>query len=71
MFEASRLREFASIEVRKRVCYAHRRILEAIEEGIPEVARRRAEHDIKAYAEILSTAAHAAGDPVDQGSASE
>lgn len=61
MFEASRLREFASTEVRKRVCFAHRRILEAIEEGIPDIARRRAEHDIRAYAEILATAASGGG----------
>ena len=66
MFEASRLREFASIEVRKRVCFAHRRILEAIEEGIPEIAKRRAEHDIQAYAEILATAAGKASSPDNQ-----
>jgi GntR family transcriptional regulator, transcriptional repressor for pyruvate dehydrogenase complex len=57
MFEASKLREFASIELRKRVCVAHRKILEAIEAGDTERARRRAEIDIEAYARILEAAA--------------
>lgn len=57
MFEASKLREFASIELRKRVCVAHRKILEAIEAGDSERARRRAEIDIEAYARILEAAA--------------
>jgi GntR family transcriptional regulator, transcriptional repressor for pyruvate dehydrogenase complex len=57
MFEASKLREFASIELRKRVCVAHRKILEAIEAGDSERARRRAEIDIEAYARILDAAA--------------
>ena len=57
MFEASRLREFASIEVRQRVCRAHTKILAAIEAGDHELARRRAETDIEAYAKILDSAA--------------
>lgn len=56
MFEASKLREFASIELRKRVCRAHEKILEAIEKGDSEGARRRAEIDIEAYARILEAA---------------
>lgn len=61
MFEASKLREFASIELRKRVCIAHRKILEAIEQGDAERARRHGEVDIKAYAKILEDAAAGAG----------
>ena len=56
MFEASRLREFASTDVRQRVCRAHSKILAAIEAGDHELARRRAETDIKAYAKILDSA---------------
>jgi GntR family transcriptional repressor for pyruvate dehydrogenase complex len=61
MFEASKLREFASIELRKRVCRAHAKILEAIEAGDAERARHRAQIDIEAYARILDAAATAAG----------
>ncbi|MCT2557509.1 FadR family transcriptional regulator [Tsuneonella sp. YG55] len=57
MFEASKLREFASLELRQRVCLAHRKILEAIEGRDSERARRRAEIDIEAYARILDSAA--------------
>lgn len=57
MFEASKLREFASIDLRKRVCLAHRKLLEAIEAGDAERAKRRAEVDIQAYARILDSAA--------------
>jgi GntR family transcriptional repressor for pyruvate dehydrogenase complex len=57
MFEASKLREFASIALRKRVCLAHRKILEAIEAGEADRARRRVEIDIEAYARILEAAA--------------
>lgn len=61
MFEASKLREFASIDLRKRVCVAHRKLLEAIEEGDAGRARRRAEIDIEAYARILENATLEAG----------
>jgi len=57
MFEASKLREFASIDLRKRVCLAHRKLLGAIEAGDAELAKRRAEVDIEAYARILDSAA--------------
>ena len=60
MFEASLLEEFASTEVRQRVCYAHAKILEAIEAGDAELARRRVERDVKAYAVILEAALAAA-----------
>ena len=60
MFEASKLKEFASADVRQRVRRAHHRILEAIEAGDAEVARRRVERDVLAYAEILEAAALAA-----------
>lgn len=56
MFEASKLREFASLELRKRVCRAHAKILDAIEKRDAETARRRAEIDIEAYARILKAA---------------
>jgi GntR family transcriptional repressor for pyruvate dehydrogenase complex len=56
MFEASKLREFASLDLRQLVCVAHRKILEAIEEGDAERARKRVEIDIDAYARILKTA---------------
>jgi DNA-binding FadR family transcriptional regulator len=60
MFEASQLKEFGSEEVRQRVCHAHARILEAIEAGDSEVARRRVERDVQAYAVILEAALTAA-----------
>lgn len=53
MFEASRIENFASEEVRRRVQYAHRRILEAIEAGDGNLARKRVEKDIEAYATTL------------------
>jgi GntR family transcriptional repressor for pyruvate dehydrogenase complex len=67
MFKASQLREFAPIDVRKRVCFAHRKILEAIEEGLPDVARRRAEHDIHAYAAILDASTNSSISLDDEG----
>ena len=60
MFEASKLKEFASTEVRQRVRFAHARILEAIAAGDADLARRRVERDLKAYGEILEAAAVAA-----------
>ncbi len=62
MFEASQIKEFASAEVRQRVRHAHARILEAIEAGDADLARRRVERDVQAYATILAaTLAAAAG----------
>lgn len=61
MFEASKLREFASIELRQRVCRAHAKILDAIEKRDADTARRRAEIDIQAYARILEAAAASSG----------
>lgn len=60
MFAASQLKEFASADVRQRVCIAHRRILEAIEAGDAESARRRVERDVQAYGRILDDAMAAA-----------
>jgi GntR family transcriptional regulator, transcriptional repressor for pyruvate dehydrogenase complex len=62
MFEASKIRDFASPEVRQLVRHAHARILEAIEAGDAELARRRVEKDVRAYGSILAAALAAAGD---------
>ena len=56
MFEASQIKEFASVTVRQRVRHAHGRILEAIEAGDADLARRRVEKDVQAYATILEAA---------------
>lgn len=56
MFEASQLANFATAEVRQRVCRAHHRILEAIESGDADLARRRVERDVQAYALALEAA---------------
>ena len=61
MFEASQIKEFASTEVRGRVRHAHARIFAAIEAGDAELARRRVERDVQAYATILAAAVAAAG----------
>ena len=60
MFEASQIKAFASAEVRERVRHAHARILEAIEAGDAELARRRVERDVQAYAAILEATLAAA-----------
>ncbi len=60
MFEASQIKEFASAEVRQRVRHAHMRILEAIEAGDADLARRRVERDVQAYASILAATVAAA-----------
>lgn len=60
MFEASQIKEFASAEVRERVLFAHTRIFEAIEAGDADLARRRVERDVQAYALILEAALAAA-----------
>lgn len=61
MFEASRIENFASAEVRQRVVRVHDRILSAVEEGDANAARRRVERDLQVYAEYLAVAAAAAG----------
>ena len=60
MFEASQIKDFASAEVRERVHFAHSRIFEAIEAGDADLARRRVERDVQAYALILEAALAAA-----------
>ena len=60
MFEASQIKEFASADVRERVLFAHTRIFEAIEAGDADLARRRVERDVQAYALILEAALAAA-----------
>ena len=56
MLEASRIENFASEEVRLRVRRSHQRILEAIESGDGDTARRRTERDVLAYATFLEAA---------------
>ena len=62
MFEASQIKEFASADVRDRVLFAHSRIFEAIEAGDADLARRRVERDVHAYAKLLEAALAAAAD---------
>ena len=59
MFEASRIERFATDDVRRLVSRAHRRILDAIERGDADAARRRAERDVQAYARHLEAALEA------------
>jgi DNA-binding FadR family transcriptional regulator len=54
MLDVSRIRNFASRDVRQLVSAAHRRILQAIEAQEAETARRRSERDIEAYAAHLA-----------------
>jgi DNA-binding FadR family transcriptional regulator len=61
MFEASKIENFASDDVRRLVTHAHRRILEAIEAKDADTARARAERDVQAYARHLESALKAAG----------
>lgn len=61
MLEASHIENFASDDVRKLVTQAHRRILQAIEAQDADVARRRAERDVQAYARQLELALQAPG----------
>ena len=56
MLEASRVRNFASDEVRLRVRRAHHRIFDAIRERDGDAARRRTERDVVAYANYLEAA---------------
>jgi GntR family transcriptional repressor for pyruvate dehydrogenase complex len=56
MYEASRIRNFATADVRAVVSKSHRRILAAIEQRDAEAARRRTERDIASYARYLAAA---------------
>jgi GntR family transcriptional repressor for pyruvate dehydrogenase complex len=53
MLEVSEIENFATHEVRRLAIEAHQRILDAIEAGDAETARRRAERDVAAYAKVL------------------
>jgi DNA-binding FadR family transcriptional regulator len=62
MYDASRIRNFATADVRVVVGKSHRRILVAIEQRDAAAARRRSERDIASYARYLAAAlASAAG----------
>lgn len=56
MYDASRIRNFATADVRAVVSKSHRRILSAIEARDPAAARRRTERDIEAYGKYLAAA---------------
>ncbi len=60
MLEASRIKNFATEEIRQLVTHAHLRILQAIEAQDAEAARRRSERDVQAYAQYLQAAVAAA-----------
>lgn len=53
MYEASRIRNFATADVQLVVSRSHRRILAAIERRDAAAARRRTERDIASYAKYL------------------
>jgi len=61
MYEASRIRNFATADVRAVVSKSHRRILAAIEQRDAAAARRRSERDIASYARYLAAALKASG----------
>lgn len=63
MLDVSRIENFASDEVRELVTTAHRRILQAIEVQDAELARRRSERDVEAYAKHLEAAINATARP--------
>jgi DNA-binding FadR family transcriptional regulator len=56
MYDASRIRNFATPDVRAVVSKSHRRILAAIEHRDAEAAGRRTERDIASYAKYLAAA---------------
>ena len=62
MYEASRIRNFASADVRIVVSKSHRRVLAAIEQRDPDAARRRTERDIQSYARYLAAALKSSAD---------
>ena len=57
--------------MRERVLFAHSRIFEAIEAGDAELARRRVERDVQAYALILEAALAAVASEDSAGGGSE
>ena len=62
MYDASRIRNFASADVRIVVSKSHRRVLAAIEQRDPDAARRRTERDIQSYARYLAAALKSSAD---------
>ncbi len=56
MIEVSEIDNFATAKVRRLAIRAHQRILDAIEAGDADTARRRAERDVAAYATELEAA---------------
>ena len=60
MYDVSRLRNFATADVRAVVSKSHRRILAAIEQRDAAAARRRTERDIESYARYLAAALRSA-----------
>jgi DNA-binding FadR family transcriptional regulator len=56
MYDTSRIRNFATADVRAVVCKSHRRILAAVEQRDAAAARRRTERDIESYARYLAAA---------------
>ena len=56
MYEVSRIRNFATPDVRAVVSKSHRRIFAAIEQRDAAAARRRTERDIASYARYLEAA---------------
>ena len=62
MYDASRIRNFATADVRVVVSKSHRRVLAAIEQRDPDAARRRTERDIQSYARYLAAALKLSGD---------
>lgn len=59
MIEVSEIENFATAKVRRLAINAHQRILDAIEAGDAQTARRRAESDVAAYAQELEAALQA------------
>ncbi|HTQ01645.1 MAG TPA: FCD domain-containing protein [Casimicrobiaceae bacterium] len=62
MYEVSRIRNFATADVRLVVGRSHRRILAAIEQGDAAAARRRTERDIASYAKYLAALLRSRGE---------
>ena len=56
MYDTSRIRNFATADVRAVVSKSHRRILAAVEQRDAAAARRRTERDIESYARYLAAA---------------
>ena len=63
MYDVSRMRNFATADVRMVVSKSHRRILAAIEQQDAEAAGRRTERDIEAYGRYLAAVLKRGGVP--------